>query len=243
METLLFWTLPVLLTLLGLKRPMLTGWRLFLCMATSLYAGVWIAPAWYGLLDFLPPEVEPYRMGAAVAAGVFALFALLWETAKALAPGDDDLLIFPEAPARVLNVLFRFGFGVLLTTLLLTICCSTPLRMLVRNNGDGFESRVSSALLKFTSFADALAGASPAEARAETLRKFWYVPPKPEEEEDTKTQRGAKSAPAKVPGGKTSTMEKRSESSGRSSEPSAGNAGGVTEKRGSAPSGARTESL
>lgn len=191
METLLFWTLPVLAVLTGLKGRFIVGWRLFLCSGTALYAGVWLAPEWWSLLDFLPPELDAYRNGFAVAAGCVAFFAVLYPTAKALSRCDDDAFVFPGFPARVLNALCRFGFGACVSTLLMLLCAATPLRMHTRNNGSGFEAKAEAALLRFTRVGDKLTRTVPAKPRVEALADFRYVPPPPPEpEKESRQKRG-----------------------------------------------------
>ena len=177
METLLFWTLPVLAVVLGLKGRFILGWRLFLCSATALYAGVWLAPAWWQLLDFLPAEAEAYRKGIAVLAGCVVLFALLYYAAKAGVRCGDEDLNFPAIPAKVLNALCRFGFGVCVSTLLMLLCAMTPLRLFMRNDGAGFEERAEAAMLSVTSVGDKLTHTKASKPRAEALAEFRFVPP------------------------------------------------------------------
>jgi len=220
METLIFWALPVLLTLIGLKKPLVTGWKLLLSAATALYLGLWLAPAWWGLLDFFPAEAEPYRKGVAVALGCVALFILLYQIARAqLQGGDDDAFVFPVVPERILNALCRFGFGICVSAFLMTLCCATPLRMATRNDGGGFEDKATSALLRITGIADSLTHCLPTVPRAEALKEFWYVPPKPEEKKDSAPKQ-EESAKNSVPGTGSTTSaipgereaEKRAES-------------------------------
>ena len=207
METLLFWTLPVLTALLGLKGRLIAGWRLFFASAAALYAGFWLAPKWWSLLDFLPPEAEPYRNGAAIAVGALAIFSALYFGAKAITQCEDDAFNFPTIPERALNALCRFGFGVCLSTFLMLLCEVTPLRMLTRNDGAGFEARAEEARLAVTRVGDALTRTRPSQLREEALTSFRYVPPEPpEEEENDKAQKPEKgAAPA---GGKKDKAQK-----------------------------------
>ena len=179
METLLFWTLPVLAALIGLKGRLMTGWRLFSCAASALYIGVWITPSWYKLLDFLPKGAAGYRVGIAVAVGFAAVFAILFCASRALAGGDD--FCFPVVPARVLNFFCRFGFGAVLSTLLFTLCAVTPLRLSTRGGGNGFQAGANAALLKFTAAGDGLCRFAPAVPRQERLNGLWFPQPEPEE--------------------------------------------------------------
>ena len=212
METLLFWTLPVLAALIGLKGRLIVGWRLFFAAATALYAGFWLAPKWWNLLDFLPPEAEPYRNGAATAAGVVALFAALYFGAKAIAMCDDEAFVFPAIPERLLNALCRFGFGVCLSTFLMLLCEITPLRMFTRNDGAGFEARAEAAMLAVTRAGDALTRTRPVQSREEALAGFRYVPPEPPDEE-------------------------AGDEKGKKPEPSAASAAGARKDKASAPAG------
>ena len=193
METLLFWALPVIMVLAGFKGGMMGAWRLFFASMTALYVGVWIAPAWWGLLDFLPAEAVPYRNAAAVLAGVAALFAILYKSATAITPASrDETFVFPRPLERILNVVFRFGFGAALSTLVFVLCCSTPLRMLIRNHGDGMQILADSALLRISSAADKITFSKPSEPRGELLKKMnlWYVHQPEEKSEDRKDAPG-----------------------------------------------------
>lgn len=179
METLLFFAPPVLLVLIGLKGQLMTGWRLFVCGGCALYLGVWLTPSWYGLLDFLPPEIEGFRIGGAAAVGVLALFGMLFAAARALTQRKDDEFSFPRVPSWVLNALCRMCFGIFVSTLIFLFCAATPLRTSLRNNGNGFEAMASSALRKITAVGDALTLFTPEKPREQALAEFWYVAPAP----------------------------------------------------------------
>ena len=180
MEILLFWLVPVLTALIGLKARLMTAWRLFFCSAAALYVGVWLAPSWYELLDFFPDGGESWRIGVAIAVGFAAVFALLFCSSRALAGGGDDNFCFPRVPERIFNTVCWFGFGVTLSTVLFTLCAMTPLRMSTRNNGDRFQSGADSALRKFTAVGDALTFFRPDVPREEKLKEMWFAPPEPE---------------------------------------------------------------
>lgn len=186
METLVFWAFPVLAALIGLNRPALAGWRGFVCAAAALYLGVWIAPLWVGLLDFLPSEAEPYRFGAALLITSGVVFTLLFCAARAIM-GDDDDFKFPTVAEKIFNVVCHAGFGIALAALLFTVCCTTPLRTFIRKNGDGFERWAASTVLKASAVGDALTFCTPKEPRAEALAKLWYRPPAPPEAEKPQT--------------------------------------------------------
>ncbi len=191
METLLFFAPPVLLVLIGLKCPLMTGWRLFVCGGCALYLGVWLTPAWYGLLDFLPPEIEGFRIGGAAVIGTLALFGMLFAAARALPQRKDDEFSFPKGPSWVLNALCRMCFGIFFSTLVFLFCAATPLRAALRNNGNGFEILAASALRKITAVGDALTLFSPEKPREQALKEFWYAVPAP------KTAEPAKKTPQK----------------------------------------------
>ena len=182
METLLFWALPVILVLSGLKGKLMVAWRLCFASMVAVYIGVWGAPAWWGLLDFLPSEVVPYRNALAMLVSVAALFAILYKSATAIAPAShDEIFVFPKAAERVLNVFFRFVFGIAVSTLLFVFCSATPLKMMIRNNGEGMQARGGAALLRLTAFGDRITFCTPESPRKEMLDKLdlWYVPPPP----------------------------------------------------------------
>ena len=205
METLLFWTLPVILALVGIKGGMMVAWRLCFSSVTALYLGVWIAPAWWGLLDFLPPEAVPYRNAFAVLFSVAALFGILYKSATAITPSShDETFVFPKPAERILNVFFRFVFGIAVSTLIFVLCCATPVKVLIRNDGEGMEARASGALLRITSIADKMTLSTPETPREEMLKNMglWYVPPPPpppEETKDKKAAPGRGKAPAAAP--------------------------------------------
>ena len=177
METLLFWALPALLVLTGLKGRLMTGWRLCFCGGWALYLGVWLTPAWYTLLDFLPPGIEVFRIGGAVLAGTLAIFFALLKSTLALTQRDSDEFSFPKVPEWVLNAVCRMCFGIFLSTLIFMCCVATPVRTKLRNCGDGFEKQAEAALLRITAFGDALTFFTPSKPRSEMLAEFWYVPP------------------------------------------------------------------
>lgn len=181
METLVFWAFPAAAVLIGLKGRAIAGWRNFVCAAAALYLGIWIAPQWVGLLDFLPSAAEPYRLGAALLITSGAVFAALFCAARAIA-GDDEDFQFPPVAEKIVNAVCRAGFGFALATLLFTLCCFTPLRTFTRNNGDGFERWAAAAALKVSAVGDALTFCTPKVPRAEALAKLWYRPPAPPEE-------------------------------------------------------------
>ena len=189
METLLFWVLPALMLLIGLRGKLLAGWRLFFCSAAALYLGFWIAPSWYNRLDFLPPGVAEYRFGIAVTFGFVFIFALLHCVAANLAGKDDDFG-FPAIPMMVLNAVFRFGFGVVLSTLLFMLCATTPLRGLPHVNGDGVQAGANAAMLHFTAVCDKLTGFAPPTPRAESLERVWF-PQRQDEEENREEDENA----------------------------------------------------
>ena len=224
METLLFWALPVIVALAGLKGNLMPAWRLCFASVVAVYVGVWAAPAWWGLLDFLPPEAEPYRNGAATAAGVVALFAALYFGAKAIAMCDDEAFVFPAIPERLLNALCRFGFGVCLSTFLMLLCEITPLRMFTRNDGAGFEARAEAAMLAVTRAGDALTRTQPSQPREEALAGFRYVPPEPPDEE-AGDEKGKKPEPSAA------------SAAGAKKGKSAASAAGARKDKASAPAG------
>lgn len=198
METLLFWALPITAALVGLKSRMMTGWRLFLSSMIALYVGVWCAPAWWGLLDFLPAELVPYRKALAISVSAVALFVILYKTSTALAPAShNETYVFPKLPEMFLNVCFHFGFGLALSTFAFVLCCATPVKMSIRNNGEGMRQKASSALLRITAVADKLTMSTPKEtpraAMIDSL-ELWYEPSN-EGGEDKAGEDGA-SAPA-----------------------------------------------
>ena len=199
METLLFWTLPVVAALIGLKGRMMMGWRLFSASIVALYIGVWGAPMWWGLLDFFPSEIVPYRNAIAILISVTALFAILFKAAAAIAPlSHDELFMFPQLPKAVLNVLFHFGFGVALSALLFVLCCAAPVKLLIRNDGAGMQAKAGSALLKITAVGDKLTMSTPKETTREEIiasLKLWYEPPQ-KERGGEKDKKGAADAPA-----------------------------------------------
>lgn len=201
METLLFWSVPAIVMLIGLKGEMMSAWRLCFASTFALYVGVWIAPAWWGLLDFLPDEMVPYRNALAISVTVAALFLGLYKAATAIAPASHDGTFgFPPALKRILNVLFRFVFGVALSTFIFVLCCATPIKMMVRNNGEKMQIRANDALLRFTFLADKITAAVPQTAREEMLKtsKLWYEPPPPEDK--TEAPKTPLNSPAKQPG-------------------------------------------
>ena len=124
METLVFLAFPALAALIGMNGRAIAGWRCFACAAAALYLGVWLAPLWVGLLDFLPSEAEPYRLGAALLVTAAAVFAILFSAARAIAGNDDDFE-FPPVTEKIVNVVCRAGFGIALAALLFTVCCMT----------------------------------------------------------------------------------------------------------------------
>ena len=197
MEILLFWLLPVLTALIGLKGRLMTAWRLFFCTSAALYVGVWISPSWYELLDFFPAGWENYRIGVATAVGFAAVFALLFCSSRALAGGGDDDFCFPHVPERIFNTVCWFGFGIALSTLLFTLCAMTPLRMSTRNNGDRFQSGANSALLKFTAVGDALTFFRPAVPREEKLKEMWFAPPEEKNAAGKDADKDVKNQPGK----------------------------------------------
>ena len=182
METLLFWALPIITALVGLKCRMMTGWRLFLSSMLALYVGVWCAPMWWGLLDFLPAALVPYRNAVAISISVIALFAVLYKTSTAIAPtSHDETYVFPPLPEKILNVVFHFGFGCALSTFLFVLCCATPLKMAIRNNGEGMQKKAGSALLNITAVADKLTMSTPKETTRAAMidaLELWYEPAK-----------------------------------------------------------------
>ena len=212
METLLFWTLPVIAALIGLKSRMMMGWRLFSASIVALYIGVWVAPMWWGLLDFFPTAIVPYRNAIAILLSVTALFAVLYKASAAIAPrSHDELFVFPKLPEMVLNVLFHFGFGFALSAFIFVLCCAAPLKLLIRNNGEGMQAKAGSALLKITAVGDKLTMSTPKETTREEIvasLKLWYEPQNEERggEEDKKSAAAAptdaaKSTPAKPAAG------------------------------------------
>ena len=200
METLLFWVPPALLVLLGLKGKLMTGWRLFVCGGLALYLGVWVAPGWSGLLDFLPAEAEPFRMGMAILSGTLVFFCILFAASRGLAQRKDDEFTFPRVPEWIINALCRMCFGIFLSTFAFLLCAATPLRASLRNNGDGFEALATTALLRITAVGDTLTCCRPAEPRTDAVTAFWYAPPPLPVEEPEKAGNAAKGAP---PAGKT----------------------------------------
>ena len=198
METLVFWAFPLLAVLIGLNGRLMAGWRCFVSAAAALYLGVWVTPMWYGLLDFLPSEVEPYRIGAALLITFVAVFTLSFSAARAVA-GDDDDFVFPDITEKIVNAVCRAGFGIALAALLFTVCCTTPLRTFTRNDGDGFERWAAAAVLKFSAVGDALTFCTPKEPRAEALAKLLYKPPEPPKEEEEKPRPAAAPQPVEPP--------------------------------------------
>ena len=184
METLLFWTLPVVVVLCGIKGRMIGAWRRFLSAMTAFYIGVWCAPLWWNALNFLPPAALPYRNALAVFVGVVVLFIALLCVSLALSPAaHEEALVFPRAADIVLNTAFNFGFGIVLSTFIFVMCCATPLKLLFRDNGGDLNRKTETALLKLAEIGDKLTAGGRKVPRMEELAdtKFWYEPPKKEE--------------------------------------------------------------
>ena len=197
MEILLFWALPVIVVLVGLKGQLMVAWRLCFASLIAVYVGVWAAPAWWGLLDFLPPEAVPYRNAFAVLVSAAALFVILYKSATAIAPAShDEIFVFPKPAERVLNVLFRLVFGIAVSTLLFVLCCATPLKMMIRNDGEGMQALGGAALLRISALGDKMTFGTPETPREEILKnlELWYTPPPPPEDPKDK-----KAAPGKAP--------------------------------------------
>ena len=202
METILFWVLPVLLMLIGIKGRLIVGWRLFFCGAAALYIGTCVAPSLDRLLDFVPANIADYRVGIALTGGFVIVFALLYGISRGLA-GKSDEFDFPVIPMMILNAVFRFGFGVVLSTLLFTLCAATPLRGFTRVNGDGFQAGANTALLRFTVACDMLTRFAPPTPRAETLERMWF-PRRPldaDQEEDSDEDEADNQAAGNAPSG------------------------------------------
>ena len=186
METLLFWAVPIIVVLISTKSSLMNAWRLCFASTVSLYVGVWIAPAWWGLLDFLPTVLVPYRNMMALLISVAAIFAALYQCATAITPTSrDDTFVFPKPTEQIFNVLFRFVFGVALSTFLFVLCCATPLKLLIRDEGSGMQEQAYSALLKISLFADKITANTPETPREETLEnsELWYIPPQSDDTE------------------------------------------------------------
>ena len=201
METLLFWSLPVIVMLIGLKGEMMTAWRWCFASTAALYVGVWGAPAWWGLLDFLPDGMVAYRNALAILVTAAAVFLILYKTSTAISPtSHDETYTFPKPAERILNALFRLVTGFALSTLIFVLCCTTPLKMLVRG-GEKMQSRTDAALLKFTLIADRLTFSSAKTPREKMLKtlKLWYEPPKEDKAEAPKTATPRLAEPSKTP--------------------------------------------
>lgn len=184
METLIFWAFPAVAVLLGIKNKLMVGWQCFVSGMSAVYLGVWIAPLWYGLLDFLPPEVEPYRLGAAILFSAMVIFVLMFSASQVIIDGNNGF-DFPPIMEKIVNSVCCAGFGIALGTLLFTVCCTMPLRTLIRNNGDGFERWSTPAVLNISAVGDLLTFCTPREPRAEALAKMWYKPPEPTPEPES----------------------------------------------------------
>lgn len=204
MEKLIFWIVPLILLAIGFKRPLLSAWKDFVCAAFALYIGVWAAPLWWGLLDFLPPALVPYRNAMAIAVDFVVLFSVLCIGAKGLCPDGYEGVVFPSVPERIFSALAGFGTGICLMTFLMVLCCASPLRLMTRNDGNGFEDMAALAMLRITRIADGMTFCRPEQPRAEALNRFWYrrPPETPEAGEDAKTAQDKtaqdKSAPVKA---------------------------------------------
>jgi hypothetical protein len=182
METLIFWAFPAAAVLLGLKSKLMVGWQCFVSGMSAVYLGIWIAPLWYGLLDFLPSEAEPYRLGASMLFSAAVVFILMFSAAQFIIDGNNGF-DFPPIMEKIVTAVCCAGFGIALGTLLFTVCCTMPVRTLIRNNGDGFERWSTPAVLNISAVGDLLTFCTPREPRAEALAKMWYKPPAPAAEE------------------------------------------------------------
>ena len=122
MELLLFWGIPVIAAVIGLRRMFYGSFTLFVCFAFAAYLGVWSEGLFAFLFGFMPQALRPAVAvsAAAVISGAVILFAF-----NALKP-QDKVYTFPTLVERAGGALFGLLSGMILIRFIALIVCLTP---------------------------------------------------------------------------------------------------------------------
>ncbi len=129
MESLMFWGIPLLFALLGLKRQLFRSWLAFWHMLFALYLGFWSADALAPYMTgALPPNFQSCSVIAAFAAVFLVVWLTLFFTARALCREHEDGFSFPKSIDRLGGALCGFGTGMVLVTFSSSLLVLSPVR-------------------------------------------------------------------------------------------------------------------